>query len=83
MEESKIPAAPLQSILCTEELLSRPSRPPDYRVENSALVALTSALTDSPHTILQTLADSTALNIGRALANNCRLLWEMRFSCNR
>ena len=57
MEESKIPAASLQSILCTQELLRRPSRPPDYSVENSALVALTSALTDSPRTILQTLAD--------------------------
>ena len=57
MEESKIPAASLQSILCTEELRNRPSRPPDHRLENSALVALTSALADSPRTILQTLAD--------------------------
>jgi signal transduction histidine kinase len=56
-EESKIPAAALASILCTEELLSRPSRPPDHEVENSALVALASALADSPRTILQTLAD--------------------------
>jgi signal transduction histidine kinase len=52
-----IPAASLESILCTEELLNRPSRPPDHKVENSALVALTSALADSPRTILQTLAD--------------------------
>ena len=57
MEGSKIPTAPLQSILCTEELLNRPSRPPDHAVENSALVALASALADSPRTILQTLAD--------------------------
>jgi hypothetical protein len=56
-EESKIPAAALESILCTEELLNRPSRPPDHKVENSALVALTNALADSPRTILQTLAD--------------------------
>ena len=45
------------SILCTEELQRRPSRPPDYRDENRALVALASALADSPRTILQTLAD--------------------------
>ena len=57
VEESKIPAAALESILCTEELLTRPSRPPDDKVENSALLALSSALADSPRTILQTLAD--------------------------
>ena len=55
--EITIPAASLESILCTEELLNRPSRPPDHKVENSALIALTSALADSPRTILQTLAD--------------------------
>ena len=55
--ETSIPAASLESILCTEELLNRPSRPPDHKLENSALVALTSALADSPQTILQTLAD--------------------------
>jgi len=52
-----IPAAPLESILCSEELLTRPRRPPDHETENSALVALASALADSPRTILQTLAD--------------------------
>ena len=57
--EASIPvgAAPLESILCTEELRRRPSRPPDYEKENRALVALVSALADSPRTILQTLAD--------------------------
>jgi PAS domain S-box-containing protein len=50
-------AVSLESILCTEELLNRPPRPPDYEKENSALVALLRALTDSPRTILQTLAD--------------------------
>ena len=50
-------AAPLEAILCTEELRSRPSRQPDYEEENRALVALVSALADSPRTILQTLAD--------------------------
>jgi C4-dicarboxylate-specific signal transduction histidine kinase len=52
-----IPEAPLNSILCTEELRNRPLRPPDHEEENSALVALISALSDAPGTILQTLAD--------------------------
>jgi signal transduction histidine kinase len=52
--EAAIPAAPLESILCTDELLRRP---PDHERENSALAALVSALADSPRTILQTLAD--------------------------
>jgi PAS domain S-box-containing protein len=50
-------AAPLDSIVCTEQLRNRPSRPPDHEKENAALVALSSALADSPRTILQTLAD--------------------------
>jgi hypothetical protein len=45
--ESSIPAASLDSILCTEELRSRPWRPPDYEKENGALVALLSALLHS------------------------------------
>jgi PAS domain S-box-containing protein len=49
---------PLESILYTEELQRRPSRSPDYQTENRALVALAQALTDSPHTVLQTLADT-------------------------
>jgi PAS domain S-box-containing protein len=50
--------ASLESILCTEELQRRPSRPPDYEKENRALVALVSALADSPSTIFQTLAET-------------------------
>jgi PAS domain S-box-containing protein len=59
--EDSIPeaGASLESILCTEELQRRPSRPPDYEKENRALVALVSALADSPSTILQTLAETT------------------------
>jgi PAS domain S-box-containing protein len=58
--ESSLPAGavPLESILCTEELHSRPSHPPDYEKENRALVKLVSALADSPSTILQTLAET-------------------------
>lgn len=49
--------ASLESVVRTEEMLKRPSRPPDYEKENSALAALVTALADSPSTILQTLAD--------------------------
>src|SRR5262245_46296143 len=58
--EDSIPeaGASLESILCTEELRRRPSRPPDHERENRALVALVSALADSPSTILQTLAET-------------------------
>jgi PAS domain S-box-containing protein len=51
-------AASLESILCTEELHRRPSRPPDYGKENRALVMLVSALADSPTTIFHTLAET-------------------------
>ncbi len=58
--EDSIPeaGASLESILCTEELQRRPSRPPDYEKENRELVALMGALADSPSTIFQTLADT-------------------------
>jgi PAS domain S-box-containing protein len=58
--EDSIPeaGASLESILCTEELRHRPSRPPDYEKENRALVALMTALADSPSTIFQTLAET-------------------------
>lgn len=51
-------AVPLKSILYTEELHRRPSRPPDYEEENRALVKLAGALADSPSTIFQTLAET-------------------------
>jgi PAS domain S-box-containing protein len=57
-QENYVPGAPLQSILCTEELHLRPSRPPDYEKENHALVKLMSALADSPATIFRTLAET-------------------------
>jgi len=50
--------ASLESILCTEELQRRPSRPPDYEKENRALVTLVHALADSPRTIFRTLAET-------------------------
>ena len=58
--ETSIPdgGVSLESILCTEELRRRPSRSPDYEKENRALVALVTALADSPATVLQTLAET-------------------------
>src|SRR5262245_60406530 len=56
-----------------EELDRRALRPPDHTKENSALVALVSALADSPHTILQTLADKV-LEILRADSAGLSLL---------
>ena len=53
------PAASLDSILRTEELLKRPRRPADHEKETAALAALVRALADSPRTVLQTLADKT------------------------
>jgi PAS domain S-box-containing protein len=80
--EAAIPegAVPLESILCTEELHHRPSRPPDYEKENRALVALTIALADSPRTILHTLAEK-ALEVLQADSAGLSLLTkdEQRF----
>jgi PAS domain S-box-containing protein len=58
--QSSVPegGASLESILCTEELQRRPSRPPEHEKENRALVKLVSALADSPSTIFHTLAET-------------------------
>jgi PAS domain S-box-containing protein len=66
-------SVPVESILCTEELHRRPSRLPDYENENRALVALAQVLADSPHTVLQTLAD-TLLDICQAGSAGVSLL---------
>jgi PAS domain S-box-containing protein len=65
--------ASLASILCTEELRSRSSRPPDYEIENRALVALAGALADSPSDILQRLAD-TILDVTQCESSGLSLL---------
>jgi PAS domain S-box-containing protein len=64
---------PLESVLCTEELNQRPTRPPDYETENRALVSLAQALAASPQTILQTLADKI-LEVFRADSAGVSLL---------
>jgi PAS domain S-box-containing protein len=63
----------LESILCTEELRQRSSRPPDYENENRALVALVSALADSPRAIFGTLAE-TILDITQSDSAGLSLL---------
>jgi len=72
-QDRKIAPVAVESIICTEELDSRPSRPPDHQTENRALVALAQALADSPRTILQTLAD-TILSVFRADSAGVSLL---------
>src|SRR5215468_8385783 len=73
--EASIPhgAVSLESILCTEELRSRPCRAPDYEKENRALVALASALEDSRSDILQTLAE-TILEVTQSNSSGLSLL---------
>ena len=71
--ESSIPAASLDSILCTEELRCRPWRPPDFEKENGALVALLSALLHSPSNILQILAE-TILDVTECDSSGLSLL---------
>jgi len=50
---------PLEAILRTDELSARARRPPDHQAENRALTTLVQALSDSPRSILQTLAEMT------------------------
>lgn len=71
--EHSIAQASLKSILCTEELRVRPSRPPNYENENRALMMLGSAPVDSPTTILETLAE-TILDITRCDSAGLSLL---------
>ena len=65
----------LASVLCTEELQRRPSRPPDYQAENRALLALAQALTTSPDGVLQRLVD-IALELCRGHSAGISLLEE-------
>jgi hypothetical protein len=66
-EADDVPVA-LESILCTQELDRRPSRPPDYEKENRALISLITGMVRSPNDLLQTLADAICetLNCGSA-----------------
>src|SRR5271166_6072448 len=63
----------LRSMLYTDELRRRPSRPPDHAAENQALIALGREMATSPDGILQKLAD-TALSLCRAHSAGLSLL---------
>jgi len=65
--------ASLESILCTDELDRRPTRPADYESENHALVELAMTLADSPRSILQRLAE-TILDVLRSESAGISLL---------
>jgi two-component system CheB/CheR fusion protein len=65
--------APLDAILCTEDLQRRPSRPPDWQTENRALLSLVHALAESPRTILQSLVE-TILEVTNADSGGVSLL---------
>jgi signal transduction histidine kinase len=68
-------SVPLESVLCTEELKRRPTRPPDYQAENQALLALAQELTNSPGSVLQRLVD-VALVLCRGHSAGISLLEE-------
>jgi GAF domain-containing protein len=61
---ARAPGVPLESVLATSELDLRPSRPPEFQIENRALGALGRALANSPRTILQTLTDTVLEVLG-------------------
>src|SRR5580704_6578849 len=68
-------APSLESVLSTDELNVRPSRPPDYETENRALLAIAQHMADSPRIILQKLVE-VALEICRAGSAGVSLLSE-------
>jgi two-component system, cell cycle sensor histidine kinase and response regulator CckA len=53
MDVSETGLAPLESVLCTELLENRPSRPPDYQAESRALRILLKELREAPRNVLQ------------------------------
>jgi signal transduction histidine kinase len=54
----QVDGVPLESVLRTEVLNQRSSRPPEHAKENDALLRLARTLADTPQTILQQLADT-------------------------
>ena len=66
---------PLESVLCTEQLEHRLSRPPDYQAEIQALLALVQELKNAPSNVLQRLV-GTALELCRAHSAGISLLEE-------
>jgi signal transduction histidine kinase/CheY-like chemotaxis protein len=48
----------VDTVLCTDELQRRPSRPPDLEAENRALTSLMRALAESPDAVLQRMVET-------------------------
>lgn len=67
--------APLESVICTQELNLRPSRQPNSEALNGALVTLAQTLAQSPEHILKQLVE-TALDLCRAHSAGISLLEE-------
>ncbi len=74
-EEAAGPEVPLESVLCTEQLAQRPSRPPDYQAEIRAFLVLVQELNNAPHNVLQKLVE-TALELCRGHSAGMSLLEE-------
>jgi nitrogen-specific signal transduction histidine kinase len=68
-------SVPLESVICTRELSTRPARQPDLEAVTSALVRLGKTMADSPEQVLQQLVD-TALELCRAQSAGLSLLEE-------
>jgi signal transduction histidine kinase len=68
-------AVTLESVLSTEELNERPSRPPNYETENRALLEIAQHMAASPRIILQKLAE-VALDICNAGSAGVSLISE-------
>jgi hypothetical protein len=63
--ESAPATVPLEAVLATSELLTRPARPPNFEAKSRALVALAREMACHPEGILQKLVDA-ALELCRA-----------------
>jgi diguanylate cyclase (GGDEF)-like protein len=68
-------SVPLSSVIATDELFRRPSRPPDYEAENRALAALAQELASSPQGISQKLVEAS-LTLCHAHSSGISLLAE-------
>jgi signal transduction histidine kinase len=72
---SPVSAMPLESVISTQELNSRPARQPDPEAVTGALVRLGHTMAESPERVLQQLVD-TALELCHAQSAGLSLLEE-------
>lgn len=72
--ETMLPV-PLEAVICTQELILRPARQPDFEALNDALITLAQTLANSPALILQQLVE-TALELCSAQSAGISLLEE-------